>query len=182
MNPPFPDSPQQRKAIAYALVVLAAVILIAVLKTSGFIIALILAGVAWLMVNSRPDASEHKALRSSIRLSAEDIADVMQQYEDFRESADIDSVTDRTLHRPALMDTDCDHPAVEAFHYQYSSARRYLRRLEAKLNNPQLDTNELENLLKTTDHRAAEIRECWVEARRAAYRLGPNYKDDSGER
>lgn len=181
MNLPFPESPQQRKALAFALIILASVILIALLKTPGFIIALILAGVAWLMVNSRPDASEQKALRSSIKLSAEDITDVLDQFNEFKTSVDTDSVADRTLHRPALLDQDCNDPAVETFHYHQASAQRFLRRLDARVNDPNLEINELENLLKVTDQRAAEIRESWLEARRAAIRLGPNYKDGRGE-
>lgn len=164
-----------------ALSIMACAILVFVLKGPGIIISCVLFFAAWLMVNARPDASEHKALRASIRLSAEDITDVLKEYETFSTAVDTDSVADRTLHRPALCDRDCNDPDIEAFHYQHSTAQRFLNRLGHKLDHSDMEIAELENLLKVTDQRALDIQEAWLNARRSAFKLGPNYKNPPRE-
>ncbi|HDM2782654.1 TPA: hypothetical protein PZN16_003127, partial [Staphylococcus aureus] len=37
-------------------------------------------------------------------------------------------------------------------------------------------TQDLEALLRVTDERARELKESWLAARRAAFRLGPDYR------
>ncbi|MDN6246515.1 MAG: hypothetical protein L0J38_08285, partial [Corynebacterium casei] len=64
------------------------------------------------------------------------------------------------------------------FHYQLSTAKRYLRRLDARLAKANMETSEFEQLLKITDQRALELKESWLVARRAALALGPNYRRD----
>ena len=135
----------------------------ATLKLPGVFIAALLIAAALLMLHTRPDASEQAALRSSIRLSAEDIEDVLAEYEDFRSSEAAEKIADRTLYRPA-------------FHYEISGARRFLRRLNLRVNAEEVSTNELESLLKVTDGRARELKETWLSARRAAFALGPKYE------
>ena len=135
MKNPF-DSPASRSALAVGLTVIACVALIVLLKVPGLIISFLLAAAAWLMSSARPDATEHQALRSSIQLSAEDIRDVMDEFEKFETSMDPDALADRTLHRPALLDLDTSNEAIEGFHYQYATASRYLKRLPGRLANP----------------------------------------------
>ena len=140
-----------RHALAIALAVVAAVALIGTLKLSGLFIALLVAGAMWLLASRRPDASEHSALRTSIDLSADDIRDVIAEYDDFCNSESTDSIADRTMYRPALLDLDCLDPTIEAFHYELGGAKRFLRRLEIRVYRNDIETDELESLLKVTD-------------------------------
>ncbi|MFS0223012.1 hypothetical protein ACL1FW_01420 [Corynebacterium striatum] len=164
-----------RHALAIALAVVAAVALIGTLKLSGLFIALLVASAMWLLASRRPDASEHSALRTSIDLSADDIRDVIAEYDDFCNSESTDSIADRTMYRPALLDLDCVDPTIEAFHYELGGAKRFLRRLETRVYRNDIETDELESLLKVTDERATELRETWLAARRAAHSLGTKY-------
>ncbi|WP_347305854.1 hypothetical protein [Corynebacterium sp. SA-MJD20WY100] len=172
----FSSSYSRRSTLAMALTLGACVILIALLKVPGLMISFLLVGAALLMMSARPESTEHDALRTSIQLSSEDIRDVMAQFEDFEVSQDTDIIADRTLHRPALLDLDTNDPDIEAFHYQFASASRFLKRLPARLASPMLDTNQLEQILSVTDQRAASLQESWLAARQAAFRLGPDYK------
>ena len=172
----FSSSYSRRSTLAMALTLGACVILIALLKVPGLMISFLLVGAALLMMSARPESTEHDALRTSIQLSSEDIRDVMAQFEDFEVSQDMDIIADRTLHRPALLDLDTNDPDIEVFHYQYASASRFLKRLPARLASPMLDTNQLEQILSVTDQRAASLQESWLAARQAAFRLGPDYK------
>ncbi|MDD7582311.1 hypothetical protein ACEE23_05915 [Corynebacterium sp. 32222D000AT] len=175
---PFPRSAGQRRALAIVLTIIAAAFLIGLLKVVGLIVALLLAGAVWVMLSMRPDAHEHRVLRSSIQLSAEDITDVMDEFDHFSNAQDADTIADRTLHRPALLDYDCGDEAVERFHYQYASARRFLNRLNARLASTELETQDLESLLRVTDQRALDIKESWINARRSAQRLGTRYNGE----
>lgn len=172
----FSNSYSRRLTLAMALTLGACVVLIVLLKVPGLMISFLLVGAALLMMSARPESTEHDALRTSIQLSSEDIRDVMAQFEDFEVSQDTDIIADRTLHRPALLDLDTNDPDIEAFHYQYASASRFLKRLPARLASPMLDTNKLEQILSVTDQRAASLQESWLAARQAAFRLGPDYK------
>ncbi|HJG43890.1 hypothetical protein NQ011_06620 [Corynebacterium phoceense] len=172
----FSSSYSRRSTLAMALTLGACVVLIVLLKVPGLMISFLLVGAALLMMSARPESTEHDALRTSIQLSSEDIRDVMAQFEDFEVSQDTDIIADRTLHRPALLDLDTNDPDIEAFHYQCASASRFLKRLPARLASPMLDTNQLEQILSVTDQRAASLQESWLAARQAAFRLGPDYK------
>lgn len=169
-------SASQRRRLALLLAAVTAVVLVVTLKLPGVILAFLVCGALWLIAGARPDASEHAALRASIALTVEDITDVIQDYTTFATSEDSDALADRTLHRPALVDVDCTNPSIEAFHYEMHGAQRFLRRLNARVNAPDVETNELESLLKVADERAAELKETWLAARRAALALGTNYK------
>lgn len=175
------DASSQRSTLAILLTVVACTALIVLLKAPGVIISILLASAVWLMSSARPEASEHAALRTSIELSAEDISDVIAEFKNFETSPDPDALADRTLHRPALLDLDTNDPDIEAFHYQYASALRYLKRLPARLANPMLSTSQLEHLLTITDQRAADLKESWLTARRAAQKLGTSYRDGRNE-
>ncbi len=170
------NSASFRSSAAVGLTVIASIALIVLLKIPGLIISFLLAAAMWLMASARPDASEHAALRSSIELSAEDIRDVMAEFERFETSMEPEVLADRTLHRPALLDLDTADEDIEAFHYNYSCAARFVRRLPARLANPMMSTSQLEHLLSITDQRAAELKESWLAARRAAQRLGPDFR------
>lgn len=169
-------SASQRRGFALLLAAVTAVVLVVTLKLQGVILAVLVCGALWLFADSRPNASEHAALRASIALTVEDITDVIEDYTTFATSEDSDALADRMLHRPALVDVDCTNPSIEAFHYEMHGAQRFLRRLNARVNAPDIETGELESLLKVADERAAELKECWLSARRAALALGTDYK------
>lgn len=173
-------SASQRQGFALLLAGVTAAVLIVTLKLPGVILAIFICGALWLFVGARPDASEHAALRASIALTVEDITGVLEDYATFSTSDDAEALADRTLHRPALADVDCTNPTIEAFHYEMHGAQRFLRRLDARVNSPDTGTSELESLLKVADDRAAELKEAWLAARRAALALGTNYKKGDG--
>lgn len=158
-----------------AATVAACLLVLAWFRLQGVILLVPILLVAIMMLRYRPDATEVTALRSSIRLSAEDIVDVLEEYNQFTGDPDADALADRTLHRPALLDHDCTDPDIEDFHYQQATARRFLNRLDARLANPDLEIVQLETLLSVTDQRALELKESWLSARQAAKRLGPDY-------
>ncbi|AKK08991.1 hypothetical protein HCH15_04285 [Corynebacterium testudinoris] len=157
------------------VIIVVALFVFAWLRLQGLLLLLPILAIAALLLWKRPNSTETDSLRTSIALSADDIRDVIAEYEHFSTSPDADALADRTLHRPALADHYCDDPAIESFHHQSSTARRYLSRLEARLANRDLEVGQLENLLNVTDERALEIKNAWLEARHAAKRLGPNY-------
>ncbi|HCG46533.1 hypothetical protein [Corynebacterium flavescens] len=179
MQLPLPGNAAHRYPLKFALAVMlavsATVFLIATLKLPGLVIALALTAAAWLMFNSRPASSEQIALRNSIRLSAEDLQDVIIEFQDFELSEDTEAIADRTLHRPALLDLDCASPDIEAFHFDLAGARRFLRRLNTRLQFSSVTNDELETLLKVTDKRATELKDSWLLARKAALALGTDY-------
>ena len=111
---------------------------------------------------------------TSIRLSAEDISDVIEEFERFRSGTDPDSVTDRSQKRPALADPDCAHPDIETFYFEYGTACRFIGRLDERLTGD-LSIPQLETLLGVTDRRALDLRDAWARARRTALRLGVDY-------
>lgn len=170
--PPGSSGDWSRRLVIPAIVVGSLLILLW-LRWPGLILIALVLGITYVMLRFRPNASETTALRSSIILSAEDISDILREFDDFSDSPDPDALADRTLHRPALLDLDCADPDIESFHYQYSTAQRFLSRLDARLASPDLDVAQLENLLSVTDRRALELRESWLAARQAARRLGP---------
>ena len=57
-----------------------------------------------------------------------------------------------------------------------AGARRFLRRLNIRIHSHGMRTQDLEALLRVTDERTRELKESWLAARRAAFRLGPDYR------
>lgn len=171
---PGQGSRTDRQTMWLIAIALCCLVLVAWLKLPGLLLSVPIILVTILVSRNRPDAPETRALRSSIDLSAEDIHHVILDFEQFSNSPDTDSVADRTLYRPALLDQDCEHPDLENFRFQYSSNRRFLSRLPARLL-ADLTVTELEQLLNVTDRRAQELKDSWLLARRTAKRLGNDY-------
>lgn len=173
---PF-EKPSEAQKWPIIVIGLACAGLVFWLKLPGLVIAIFIVLAVVMFLRLRPLSPEAASLEHSIRLSADDIADVNAAYEDFLSSSDTDSIADRTLHRPALADPDCGDPDIERFHFEIANALRFLHRLETRLiAAPSIP--QLEGLLKVTDSRALELQETWLVARKAAYRLGVNYKRD----
>lgn len=168
-------SESNRRLLILLILIISTLVILAALRLQGLLLILPIAAIAILVVGKRPDTSETTALRSSITLSAEDIQDVIDQFDEFSTSPTAEHMADRTLLRPALLDPDCADPDVAAFHHECATARRYLSRLDARLAKNSLDVPQLEALLNVTDARALAIREAWLAARQSAQRLGPDY-------
>ena len=150
-------------------------LLIFFLKWEGIILTGVILLVIYLASRYRPDSQEAEALVSSIVLSREDIEDVLVQYDKFLNSQDADAIADRTLHRPALADEDCNDPDICAFHFLADTSRRYVSRVNSRLKRD-LSVQQLEVLLLVTDKRALELKEAWLLVRKSAHRLGGNYQ------
>ncbi|MEJ5996923.1 hypothetical protein [Corynebacterium sp. H130] len=142
------------------------------LKVSGVLLSIGVAGLL-LIATRRPDGLEIEAIVASIQLSAEDLADVISDFDRFCTSPDVQSLEDRTLLRPALMDRDTQVPEIATFHEDVANAQRFLHRLPARLAG-ELSVKQAEKLLMITDERVAALRESWLSARRAARDIGPN--------
>lgn len=155
-----------------ALTVAAGMALVLIFKVPGIFLVLGLLGFVFL-ANRRTDDIEIDALASSIALSAEDIGDVIAEFDAFCSAPDARNLEDRTLLRPALADRDSTIPEILQFHEDYANAQRFLHRLPARLAAP-LSVSQAERLLRITDERAELLRVSWLEARRAAREHGPS--------
>lgn len=156
------------------VIVVSCLVILVWFKWQGLLLILPILTIAAFVLSKRPDSTEVLALRSSIALSSEDIEDVLAEFDHFSTGTETDSLADRTLFRPALLDPDNDDPDIQAFHHHQATARRFISRLDARLANPSLEVGQLETLLHVTDQRALEIKESWLLARLAAKRLGPS--------
>lgn len=162
------------RALWLGLIAVSCLVLVLWLRAYGLVLAIPIIAITALLLRHRHDAPETDALRSSIILSAEDIEDVIGEFDRFANSPDTDAMADRTLNRPALLDQDSEHPDIEKFHFHCQTNRRFLNRLEGKLTTD-LSVEELEQLLAVTDRRSMELKESWLLARRSAKRLGPGH-------
>lgn len=166
------QSPQPRWP--WFVIIGACILLTYLLKYEGVALSAVILVAAFFVSRYQPNSLETDALKSSIALSREDIEDVLAKYDEFLSSTDADAIADRTLHRPALADEDCTDPDISAFHFLAASSRRFASRVNARLKR-NLNVQQLEALLVVTDRRALELKEAWLQARRAAHRLGQDY-------
>ncbi|MBN9643313.1 hypothetical protein ACFSSC_04640 [Corynebacterium mendelii] len=176
MNDPLFDDEQPAGAPRWPLAVaaLCCIALIGWLKVTGVMLAGVILMLIYFLLHQKGNPSEAEALRTSIKLSAEDIRDVLDEYRDFLTGSEPDQQADRMLHRPALADKDCGNSDIEAFFFASQTAHRFLARLDARLA-ADLSVAQLDSLLSVTDRRALEIKEAWITARRTALRLGTDY-------
>ncbi|QMV85477.1 hypothetical protein HW450_01625 [Corynebacterium hindlerae] len=170
--PEYPDFsvPRRNSSLPWwliALSLLGCMWLIFTLKTVGLLLSLGIIGMLMVASRRRPDAVEIDALRASILLSAQDITDVLDEFDQFCTSPDAQHLEDRTLLRPALLERDSVNPDIAGFHEDCANAQRFLHRLPARINAP-LSVSQAERLLAITDDRAASLRESWITARRVA--------------
>lgn len=160
--------------LVWMIAAVAALALVFVGKLYGTVLAItLLAAVAVVLHRSTPYHAELGALRTSLRLSCDDIRTVLEEYETFATSGDASALADRTLHRPQLLDGDSDDPDIARFHFAAHAARRFLHRLPARADDPDLTPRQLNALITVADERARDLRERWIAARAAAKRLGP---------
>ena len=161
------------RALYGALILALAILLVVFFRLPGLLIAalLIVFGAA---VHRRYDTSpEIASLKASLRIARDDMAEILQSYDDLQHGTSTQSVADRTLNYPALAQGDVSHHAISEFLLRTSSARRFIARIDGYLESPDIDRIQLEKLIGIADERAMELAESWDDARRAARQIGP---------
>ncbi|EEW49491.1 hypothetical protein HMPREF0290_1869 [Corynebacterium efficiens YS-314] len=174
---PYEQGPQTPRW-PFVVIGLCCLVLVVWLKLPGLILAGLIIATVFSIRQMRTHSPEISSLVTSIQLSADEIRDVQEEWETFLNDPSANALADRTLFRPALADPDCADPDIQRFHFVLNSARRFIRRLEARLQG-ELTVPQLEGILKVTDARALDLRESWLAARRAAHLLGTDYDPDS---
>ena len=170
MNSPNRDL---SRALIGALVLAAVVLLVFTLKLPGLLLSALLIIGAILLVRRVQIDPEVMAIRSSLQYARDDIAEVLDAYEQLQHGASASDIADRTLHYPALANPDNSVPQVNEFLLRASSARRFLERIDGYLESTSTDKAQLERILTVADERAFELQESWDDARRAAKEIGP---------
>lgn len=140
----------------------------------GLCILLPIAGIAYFIFRQDPDTAENDSLRQSIDASAQDIRDLLSEYDSFLYSGEPNHLADRTLYRPALADEACRITEIRSFFQQVRRSRRFLSRLDGQLKGKH-NLSYLERLLAMTDHRYQELRAAWESARQVARLHGASY-------
>lgn len=161
------------RALIGALVLAAVVLLVFTLKLPGLLLSALLIISAILLVRRVQIDPEVLAIRSSLQYARDDIAEVLDAYEQLQHGASASDIADRTLHYPALANPDNSVPQVNEFLLRASSARRFLERIDGYLESTSTDKAQLERILTVADERAFELQEAWDDARRAAKEIGP---------
>lgn len=161
------------RALIGALVLAAVVLLVFTLKLPGLLLSALLIIGAILLVRRVQIDPEVMAIRSSLQYARDDIAEVLDAYEQLQHGATASDIADRTLHYPALANPDNSVPQVNEFLLRASSARRFLERIDGYLESTSTDKAQLERILTVADERAFELQEAWDDARRAAKEIGP---------
>lgn len=161
------------RALIGALVLAAVVLLVFTLKLPGLLLSALLIIGAILLVRRVQIDPEVMAIRSSLQYARDDIAEVLDAYEQLQHGAAASDIADRTLHYPALANPDNSVPQVNEFLLRASSARRFLERIDGYLESTSTDKAQLERILTVADERAFELQEAWDDARRAAKEIGP---------
>jgi len=161
------------RALIGALVLAAVVLLVFTLKLPGLLLSALLIIGAILLVRRVQIDPEVMAIRSSLQYARDDIAEVLDAYEQLQHGATASDIADRTLHYPALANPDNSVPQVNEFLLRASSARRFLERIDGYLESTSTDKAQLERILTVADERAFELQEAWDDARQAAKEIGP---------
>lgn len=160
-------------AIVGALVLAAVVMLVVLLRVPGLILSALLVAVVLFVVRRYQANPEIEAMRASLGYARDDICEILDAYDKLRNGASAADIADRTLYFPALANPDNSVPEVNEFLLRASSARRFLSRLDAYIENPDVDRAQLERLITIADQRASELEIAWNDARRAAREIGP---------
>lgn len=161
------------RALLGAFVLAACVVLVLSLKLPGLLLSVLLIIGAVLFARRMQADPEVLAIRSSLQYARDDIAEVLDAYEQLQHGASASDIADRTLHYPALANPDNSVPQVNEFLLRASSARRFLERIDGYLQSTSTDKAQLERILTVADERAFELQEAWDDARRAAKEIGP---------
>ncbi|WKD57510.1 hypothetical protein CAPI_04760 [Corynebacterium capitovis DSM 44611] len=159
-------------ALGAAFILACAGVLVTALRLPGFVLALLLLlGFATLRTRMGADP-EVAALRASLGIARDDIADVLAEFDELLHGLTPEAVADRTLHFPALADPSTTNPVIQDFHLRAAAAQRFVARIDAHCASHDLDRGKLEKLIAIADERALALAASWKDARRAARELG----------
>ena len=162
------------QAIGMSVLIASFALLVLWLKMAGVILALAILGALIVLLPRYDTPPEVVALRDSLAIARDDIAETLSLYDDLRTGMSAEAIADRTLYFPALADRGTTHPAIQDFHLRADAARRFIQRVDALLASNELDRTQLERLISIADERAASLAASWQEARRAAREIGPS--------
>lgn len=171
------DKPRRGRegAIWLTLALVVAIILGSRLGWIGLFLGLLIGAIAFVGFWNSTTDPEIEALKASLRVARDDIAQVVAEYENLLTGMTTDAIADRTLHYPALADPRTGIPEIEDFHLRLGSARRFVGRVDKHLLDDDLDRHSLERMLSIADQRASDLAESWTDARRAARKNGPTF-------
>lgn len=155
-------------AIWLTLALVVAILLSTRLGLPGLVLGIALAAVAFVGYRSSTVDPEVEALKASLRVARDDIAEIIGWYDDFITGATTDALAERTLSYRAIARPNSDIPAIEDFHLRLNASRRFISRVDAHLLNDDLPRHSLERLLAIADQRASDLAASWSDARRAA--------------
>ncbi|PFG28555.1 hypothetical protein [Corynebacterium renale] len=143
------------------------------LKALGFVLAVGLGVLAYILWKQwAPEHAEAQRLRLAIADTADEIRDVLAEFDRFCHDPSPEYLADRTLYRPELTNADTRDECIGQFHFVRGTAERYLTRLDAHLASPRILVPQLEKLLTLTDQRLYQLQWSWTEARARARELG----------
>lgn len=162
------------RALVGALVLAAVVMLVVMLRLPGLILSVLLVVGVVLFFRHYEKSPEIAAMQTSLSYARDDICEILDAYEQLQTGASAADIADRTLYFPALANPDNTVPEVNEFLLRASSARRFVARIDAYLEDPTVDRAQLERLITIADQRALELQTAWDDARRAAREIGPS--------
>lgn len=169
----MPRNNRNREAVIWlTLAMVVVILLVARLGFLGLILGIGLAAIAFVGFRNSTVDPEIEALKASLRVARDDIAEIIDWYDDFTTGSDLEALTQRTLTYRALAVPNSDIPEIEDFQLRLDSSRRFLARVDTHLLQSDLSRHELEKLITIADQRASELACSWSDARRAARNAG----------
>ncbi|WP_342319896.1 hypothetical protein [Corynebacterium mayonis] len=136
----------------------------------GFFIGAICAAILF-SVAARNKTAPDDSFVAALRLACDDIRDITGAYDTMRFGLTDEAIADRTLRYPELVNEHSLIPAIEEFQLRVVSAQRFISRIDAQLENGELDYEQVRRLAAIADQRATELQVSWDDARRAARQL-----------
>lgn len=163
---------RQARLVGFITASLVGIAVVLLAKIPGVLLALLVVAILIFVSHHDPAERELSELRKSVRLSAEDIASTLREYQDY-EASDAQQYAAAAGHPSPLIDPHSTHTDISRFHYLRRSSALFLHALPARVEEVHAERAGLEELLELTDSRATQLRESWDRARAAARRLGP---------
>lgn len=160
-----------------AAILLAAVLFIPALiyafKGVGAFFAILGLTAAFYAARNSSTEAQLAPLRTSIRLSLEDIRAVLDEWDEFQFSPDADALADRTFNCRELLNRDSSVDSIAQFHHMVPVAERLADNLEKRHLNAH-SARTLTKLLNEADTVAEELRDLWTRARADARGVADN--------
>ena len=169
---------KQSPLLLFSSFALVTVLILLLMRTPALLVGFLVVAFAVVLLG-RLFQPSNRALVESLRLSLEDLSDIVDEWNAFLHSDDPEQLADRTFRRPELSNRDTTVAVIAEFHDSVAGARRWARKVNVRLSGKyRLSENELELLLNTTDQRTSELRDLWRRARVAALAYGQGPSSD----